>query len=145
MRTHHGQPISPERSREPAVGGPAAAPWRGARSAVAQSTPRRPKRSRSLARSAGPTAASSTKTSTPRTSGPARTTGRAEGPPRIPGREPAMTDHPLDDAPLSAFHKKLALYSSGGPFLGGYILSIIGVALVQITPQLNLNGTEQGL
>ena len=56
-----------------------------------------------------------------------------------------MTDHVLDDAPLSAFHKKLALYSSGGPFLDGYILSIIGVALVQITPQLNLNGTEQGL
>lgn len=56
-----------------------------------------------------------------------------------------MTDHLLDDAPLSAFHKKLALYSSGGPFLDGYILSIIGVALVQITPQLNLNGTEQGL
>jgi MFS transporter, putative metabolite transport protein len=45
-----------------------------------------------------------------------------------------MTDHPLDDAPLTAFHKKLALYSSGGPFLDGYILSIIGVALVQITP-----------
>jgi putative MFS transporter len=56
-----------------------------------------------------------------------------------------MTDHPLDDAPLSAFHKKLALYSSGGPFLDGYILSIVGVAMVQITPQLNLNGTEQGL
>ena len=46
-----------------------------------------------------------------------------------------MSDHVLDDAPLSAFHKKLALYSSGGPFLDGYILSIIGVALVQITPR----------
>jgi putative MFS transporter len=45
-----------------------------------------------------------------------------------------MTDHVLDDAPLSAFHEKLALYSSGGSFLDGYILSIIGVALVQITP-----------
>jgi len=56
-----------------------------------------------------------------------------------------MSDHVLDDAPLSAFHKKLALYSSGGPFLDGYILSIIGVALVQITPQLHLNGTAQGL
>ena len=38
-----------------------------------------------------------------------------------------MTNHVLDDAPLSAFHKKLALYSSGGPFLDGYILSIVGV------------------
>jgi putative MFS transporter len=51
----------------------------------------------------------------------------------------------LDDAPLSGFHKRLALYSSGGPFLDGYILSIIGVALVQITPQLHLGGTAQGL
>jgi putative MFS transporter len=39
------------------------------------------------------------------------------------------TAHPLDDAPLSRFHKKLALYASGGPFLDGYVLSIIGVAL----------------
>ena len=53
--------------------------------------------------------------------------------------------HPLDDAPLSSFHKKLALYSSGGPFLDGYILSIIGVAMIQITPQFNLSASEQGL
>lgn len=51
----------------------------------------------------------------------------------------------LDDAPLSRFHKKLALYSSGGPFLDGYVLSIIGVAMVQITPQLNLSASAQGL
>jgi hypothetical protein len=51
----------------------------------------------------------------------------------------------LDDAPLTGFHKRLALYSSGGPFLDGYILSIIGVALVQITPQLGLGGTAEGL
>ncbi|WP_158842835.1 MFS transporter [Saccharothrix deserti] len=53
--------------------------------------------------------------------------------------------HVLDDAPLSKFHKKLALYSSGGPFLDGYVLSIIGVAMVQIAPQLNLNSSMQGL
>ncbi|WP_433509133.1 MFS transporter [Nonomuraea sp. CA-143628] len=51
----------------------------------------------------------------------------------------------LDDAPLSRFHKKLALYSSGGPFLDGYVLSIIGVAMVQITPQQNLSDSVQGL
>ena len=51
----------------------------------------------------------------------------------------------MDDAPLSAFHKKLALYYSGGPFLDGYVLSIIGVALVQITPQLGLSGSAEGL
>ncbi|MGI5499000.1 MFS transporter [Lentzea sp. CA-135723] len=51
----------------------------------------------------------------------------------------------LDDAPLSRFHKKLALYSSGGPFLDGYVLSVIGVAMVQITPQLGLSASAQGL
>ena len=51
----------------------------------------------------------------------------------------------VDDAPLSPFHKKLALYSSGGPFLDGYVLSIIGVAMVQITPQLDLSDSAQGL
>ncbi|MFM9371910.1 MFS transporter [Streptomyces sp. Da 82-17] len=51
----------------------------------------------------------------------------------------------MDDAPLSRFHKKLALYSSGGPFLDGYVLSIIGVAMVQITPQLQLSDSAQGL
>ena len=53
--------------------------------------------------------------------------------------------HVVDDAPLSSFHKKLALYSSGGPFLDGYILSIIGVAMIQVTPQFNLSASEQGL
>lgn len=56
-----------------------------------------------------------------------------------------MTAHVLDDAPLSGFHKKLALYSSGGPFLDGYVLSIIGVAMVQVTPQLHLSDSAQGL
>ncbi|MEU1180909.1 MFS transporter [Streptomyces sp. NPDC005820] len=51
----------------------------------------------------------------------------------------------MDDAPLSRFHKKLALYSSGGPFLDGYVLSIIGVAMVQITPRLDLSDSAQGL
>ena len=62
-----------------------------------------------------------------------------------PTESPIASAHVMDDAPLSAFHKKLALYSSGGPFLDGYVLSIIGVALVQITPQLNLGGTAEGL
>ncbi|MDQ8705141.1 MFS transporter [Streptomyces sp. LHD-70] len=56
-----------------------------------------------------------------------------------------MTAHVLDDAPLSRFHKKLALYSAGGPFLDGYVLSVIGVAMVQITPQQNLSDSAQGL
>jgi MFS family permease len=56
-----------------------------------------------------------------------------------------MTTNALDDAPLSTFHKKLALFSSGGPFLDGYVLSIIGVAMVQLTSQWGLSTTEQGL
>lgn len=53
--------------------------------------------------------------------------------------------HPLDDAPLSSFHKKLALFASGGPFLDGYVLSIIGVALVQISPEFGLSSAQEGL
>ncbi|GAB4100337.1 MFS transporter [Sinomonas halotolerans] len=53
--------------------------------------------------------------------------------------------HVVDDAPLSSFHKKLALYSSGGPFVDGYILSIVGVAMIQITPEFNLTPSQQGL
>ncbi|MGN6405865.1 MFS transporter [Sinomonas sp.] len=56
-----------------------------------------------------------------------------------------MTKNALDDAPLSTFHKKLALFSSGGPFLDGYVLSIIGVALAQLAPQWHLGDAEQGL
>jgi MFS transporter, putative metabolite transport protein len=62
-----------------------------------------------------------------------------------PGTGEVVSQHVMDDAPLSPFHKRLALFASGGPFLDGYILSIIGVALVQITPQLGLSGTTEGL
>jgi putative MFS transporter len=51
----------------------------------------------------------------------------------------------LDDAPLSSFHKRLAAYASGGAFMQGYVLSITGVAMVQIAPQLNLSPMQQGL
>lgn len=56
-----------------------------------------------------------------------------------------MSQHVLDDAPLSAFHKRLALFSSGGPFLDGYVLSIIGVAMVQIGPALGLSASAEGM
>lgn len=46
---------------------------------------------------------------------------------------------------LGAFHTRLAIYSSGGPFLDGYVLSIIGVALVQIGPALHLSSAWEGL
>lgn len=56
-----------------------------------------------------------------------------------------MKPHALDDAPLSGFHKRLAVYAAGGPFLDGYILSSIGIALVVAGPQLHLSVTMEGL
>lgn len=51
----------------------------------------------------------------------------------------------LDTAPLNSFHKRLAVFSSGGPFLDGYILAIIGIALVQIVPQWKMDDLWNGL
>ena len=51
----------------------------------------------------------------------------------------------FDQAPLNSFHKRLVIYSSGGPFLDGYVLSIIGMALVQATPQLQLSLFWEGM
>ncbi|MGW5124865.1 MFS transporter [Streptomyces sp. NPDC004069] len=51
----------------------------------------------------------------------------------------------IDDSPLSSFHKRLLIQSSGGPFLDGWLLSIIGIALVGMTSDLHLSGTELSL
>lgn len=51
----------------------------------------------------------------------------------------------LEDVPLNNFHKRLTFYSAGGPFLDGYVLSIIGVAMVQISAALQLNEFWVGL
>ena len=51
----------------------------------------------------------------------------------------------IDDAKPSGFHRKLTLYSSGGPFIDAYVLSIIGVALVQAEDALSLSSVEIGL
>lgn len=51
----------------------------------------------------------------------------------------------LEDIPLNSFHKKLTVYSSGGPFLDGYVLSVIGVVMLQITNELHLSALWQGL
>ena len=50
----------------------------------------------------------------------------------------------VEDSPLTPFLKRLTLYSSGGPFLDGYILVIIGIALVQLAPQLKLDNFWEG-
>ncbi|ENX22552.1 hypothetical protein F892_01794 [Acinetobacter vivianii] len=52
---------------------------------------------------------------------------------------------PLEEVPLNKFHKKLTIYSAGGPFLDGYVLSIIGVVMLQISSALHLSLLWEGL
>ena len=42
-----------------------------------------------------------------------------------------MSGH-LIDVSIDLFHKKHAPYSSGGPFIDGYALTIVGVALTTL-------------
>jgi len=48
-------------------------------------------------------------------------------------------DTTLDDAAWTPFLKKVTFFSSGGSFLDGYVLAIIGVALAQLGPVLDLS------
>ncbi|MDR0208916.1 MAG: MFS transporter [Pseudomonas putida] len=57
----------------------------------------------------------------------------------------SVSTRSVEDAPLNAFHRKLTVYSAGGPFLDGYVLSIIGVAMLQITNTLHLSAFWEGL
>ena len=45
----------------------------------------------------------------------------------------------IDDVAMTPFLRKITLFSSGGAFLEGYVLSLIGVALTQITPLFELD------
>lgn len=56
-----------------------------------------------------------------------------------------MSSSLIDEAPLNRFHYKLLALSSGGPFLDGYILTIVGVVLVGVTADLDLSTTEAGM
>ncbi|MBK0062342.1 MULTISPECIES: MFS transporter [unclassified Acinetobacter] len=51
----------------------------------------------------------------------------------------------VEDAPLNAFHKRLTITVGGASLMDGYILSIIGVALVQMTANLHLSNFWQGM
>lgn len=44
----------------------------------------------------------------------------------------------IDDVAMTPFLRKITFFSSGGSFLDGYVLSLIGVALTQITPLFDL-------
>ncbi|MFI0423506.1 MFS transporter [Spongiactinospora sp. 9N601] len=63
--------------------------------------------------------------------------------PTGPPRRGAPTRNVIDDAPITSFHRKLTLFCAGGPFLDGYALGVIGLALPQITAQWNLSGFWQ--
>ncbi|BCF86283.1 MFS transporter (plasmid) [Rhodococcus qingshengii] len=51
----------------------------------------------------------------------------------------------INESPTSRFHNKLLIACCGGPFLDGYVLSIIGVALVGIKAELMPTSVETGL
>ncbi|WCM49467.1 MFS transporter [Pseudomonas sp. WJP1] len=51
----------------------------------------------------------------------------------------------VEDVPLNNFHRLLTARSGGGSFVDGYVLSIIGIAMMQITAALNLSEFWQGM
>lgn len=51
----------------------------------------------------------------------------------------------IEDVPLNRFHQLLSVRSGGGWVMDGYILSIIGVALVQLSEAMHLDGFWQGM
>ncbi|WP_198415202.1 MFS transporter [Cryobacterium tagatosivorans] len=51
----------------------------------------------------------------------------------------------MDEAPTSKFHRKLLIACCGGPFLDGYILSLIGVALVGFVADYPVSPVQVGL
>lgn len=51
----------------------------------------------------------------------------------------------IEDVPLNGFHQLMTLRCGGGWILDGYILSIIGVAIVQFSDYLHLDSFWQGM
>lgn len=51
----------------------------------------------------------------------------------------------VDEVPLNKFHIKLTTFTSGGPFIDGYALSVLGIALITLQPGLNMTPVEVGL
>ncbi|MEU4580109.1 MFS transporter [Nonomuraea sp. ATR24] len=50
----------------------------------------------------------------------------------------------IDDAPMTPFHRRLALFCSGGPLLDGLALGVIGLALPPMTAEWRLDELWQG-
>lgn len=54
-------------------------------------------------------------------------------------------DLSIEDVPLNGFHQLLTVRSGGGWLLDGYVLSIIGVAMVQLSAALSLSSFWEGM
>lgn len=61
---------------------------------------------------------------------------------RIPEKTKRAAKKTIDDVAMTPFLRKISFFSSGGSFLDGYVLSLIGVALTQIVPMFNLTAGE---
>lgn len=51
----------------------------------------------------------------------------------------------IEDAPFGRFQRRLTIYSCGGPFCDGYILGIVAIALPQLSKDIGLDESWQGL
>ncbi|PBC35986.1 MFS transporter [Rhodococcus sp. ACPA4] len=51
----------------------------------------------------------------------------------------------VDEVPVRRFHRKLLIACCGGPFLDGYIISIVGVAIIGLGADLDLSSWDIGL
>ena len=51
----------------------------------------------------------------------------------------------VEDLPLTRKQVRVMAFAFSGPLLDGYVLSIIGIALTQATPQLDISSVWQGL
>ncbi|MCG5044588.1 MFS transporter [Enterobacteriaceae bacterium 155047] len=51
----------------------------------------------------------------------------------------------VEDVPLNRFHRLLTVRSGGGSFIDGYVLSIIGIAMMKVSPALGLSAFWEGL
>ncbi|MCR4471484.1 MULTISPECIES: MFS transporter [unclassified Burkholderia] len=57
----------------------------------------------------------------------------------------AKTTVSIEDVPLNRFHQLLTVRSGGGWLMDGYVLSIIGVAMVQFSAALHLTSFWEGM
>ena len=63
----------------------------------------------------------------------------------VPSKAKKAAKKSIDDVQMTPFLRKVSIFSSGGSFLDGYVLSLIGVALTQIAPLFGLTAGESAL